>query len=115
MTTESVEQPVVPEPTKRERLFDHHREMCRQALALMKRKNSDYATSDDPLANFRRHGPYGMLVRIDDKLCRLDTLVKTGKLEVAEETGQDALIDLINYAVLLSYYLEEVRSTKTRA
>ena len=76
----------------------------------MKRKNSDYATSDDPLANFRRHGPYGMVVRMDDKMSRLDTFIKIGKLEVTEESCQDTLDDLLNYAVLLSYYLEEVRS-----
>lgn len=76
-------------------------------------KNRDYGdtANNDPFANFRRHGALGILARIDDKMARLNTYCKTGKLNVADEGVFDTIIDGINYLAILAAYLldEEAR------
>jgi hypothetical protein len=84
-------------------LYNLHTKLCADALTLMRRKNADYATADDPFRNFRMFGALGFLVRMGDKLARLRTFVETGKLE--NESVYDSIIDLINYPVLLAGYI----------
>lgn len=96
-----------PQESPRERLFRRHEAMCTTARKLMKKKNSDYSTEKDPYLNFRRHGAKGFVVRLDDKMCRLNTFVDRGFLEVESESVADALLDTINYSVLLYSYLVE--------
>jgi hypothetical protein len=96
-----------PPPSARERLFALHDAMCKSAKATMRKKNFDYAKEDDPYHNFRRHGLKGFVVRMDDKMCRLDGFVDKGTLSVEDESIQDTLEDLINYAVLFRGWLEE--------
>ena len=94
----------------REDLLTLHEELCKEALDLMKRKNHDYAGNKgiQPFANFERceamgicKTEQGFLVRIVDKLSRLSTFVSCGKLKVENEGYKDAIVDIINYAVLL--------------
>jgi hypothetical protein len=75
----------------------------------MVRKNHDYAghTEKDPFANFRLcesaglcSTAAGILVRLSDKLSRLATFVAKGKLTVSDESVEDTILDVINYAVL---------------
>jgi len=100
----------------KEELFEMHIKMCNDALTLMKKKNADYAGSGDgnPFANFKRAESMGIctteqafLVRIIDKISRLSSYSSNGKLIVEDETVHDTLIDMINYCVLLSAYLED--------
>lgn len=93
--------------TPRERLFAMHQKMSADAYKLLKQKNNDYSSEDDPLLNFRRHGLFGMLVRMDDKLARLGNFSKKGVFSVVTETVYDTLIDIINYAVLFAFWIEE--------
>lgn len=100
----------------REELFKMHIEMCKSALELMKKKNSDYAGSDgnNPFANFTRSEALGIctteqsfLVRMTDKMSRLSSFAAKGKLDVEDESVYDTLVDLINYSVLLAAYLKQ--------
>lgn len=88
----------------RERLFAFHESICREAYELMKRKNADYATEDDPLANFRVGGLYGIATRRSDKVVRdLNLLRKEMRGEaraVEDEPRQKTLLDDINYAII---------------
>lgn len=98
-----------PEESKpespRDILFKLHDEMCKEAKALMRKKNSDYSTEEDPFRNFRMFGTLGFLVRMSDKLARLRTFAERGKFDVSDESCRDSLIDLINYSILLQAYL----------
>lgn len=85
-----------------------HEKMCEEARKLMLKKNHDYtAGSDDPFANFRMSEFVGIdarlsiLVRMLDKIKRLETQIQKGKLKVSNETMKDSIIDIINYTVLL--------------
>jgi hypothetical protein len=96
-----------PELTMRDRLFTLHEEMCKKARGISRKKSMDYSDGSDPYLNFRRHGAYGIVVRMDDKLARLNTFVKRGTFEVNDESLEDTLIDLLNYTILLRGYLLE--------
>ena len=100
----------------REELLKLHEELCHEALNLMIRKNHDYAGHEglQPFANFERceamgicKTEQGFLVRIVDKLSRLSTFVACGKLEVENEGYKDAIVDIINYCVLLYGYTSQ--------
>jgi hypothetical protein len=88
----------------REQLYALHRVTCNHALALMEKKNQDYAVESDPYRNFRTFGRMGILVRISDKLARLRTFEERGTLSVETESVEDTVRDIINYAVLYLGY-----------
>jgi hypothetical protein len=83
-------------------LYLMHETLSREALNLMRTKNADYAAAEDPFKNFRRHGLLGIVVRLSDKLARLENYVKTGRLVVKDESVRDTVLDLINYSVLFA-------------
>ena len=94
---------------KRKELLQKHKKMTDKARSLMAIKNADYGANSDPFRNFRRHGLAGINVRLSDKLARLDTFVEKGVLQVKDESVQDTLLDLINYAVLFAAYIEDTK------
>jgi hypothetical protein len=69
-------------------------------------KNSDYAGDEDPLFNLRRHGAYGVSVRLDDKISRLAVLDKAQTLPNNESIA-DTEIDTAVYAFLHRVLREE--------
>lgn len=82
-------------------------------------KNHDYANAVDPLANLRKHGEYGIVVRMDDKTSRLESFFGPkgrAKLKVKDEKIEDTCIDLANYALLLIllYRDNQARASRTR-
>lgn len=92
--------PLANANSPRDRLFAFHREFCERALALMVAKNTDYASPDDPLLNFRVGGLVGIAVRKADKAIRDVNLTKRGDSAVKTESIEDTLLDEINYCVL---------------
>ena len=100
--------------SKRQKLFDHHAALAEKALAIMVQKNNDYAFGDDPYANFRKGEIFGLcsteagiLLRVTDKISRLATFVKDGKLMVEGEGYEDAVLDVMNYMVLFYAYQQD--------
>ena len=100
----------------RSELLKIHEDVCHASRELMKKKNHDYAGSEgnEPFANFTRSEAMGIctteqgfLVRVCDKLSRLSTFVNAGELKVDNESYEDAIVDIINYMVLLSGYLKD--------
>lgn len=90
--------------TARERLFAFHESICREAFELMKRKNADYASEEDPLMNFRAGGVLGIVIRKGDKAIRDINLTRRlgdPKATMAvDENLRDTRLDEINYAIL---------------
>lgn len=80
-------------------------------LELIKLKNNDYGGPVDPFKNFHLSEMIGVpieraiLVRISDKLARISNILDI-KASVKNETIEDTLLDLINYAAILKAYLE---------
>lgn len=97
---------------KRAELLRRHKQLSAKALSLMKVKNQDYGANEDPFRNFRRHGLYGITVRLSDKLARLDNFIERGKFSVKDESLIDSCLDIINYAVLFAAMNEDLSCRK---
>ena len=64
-------------------------------------KGSDYSGEVDTLDNLRDFGWWGVVVRIGDKYKRLKRATMSPKLKVPDESVEDTMKDLINYALFL--------------
>ena len=73
----------------------------KEAFDLFLQKNTDYG---DAFANY---GPIGVLVRIGDKIQRLQHISNTDITLVKAESLRDTLIDLHNYAAMAIMLLDE--------
>ena len=72
-----------------------------EALELFKKKNADYGDS------FATYGPIGVLVRMGDKISRLQNITNRGIALVDDEALRDTLIDLHNYSAMAVMLLDE--------
>jgi len=72
-----------------------------EAKTLFMRKNTDYG---DAFANY---GPVGVLVRMGDKLARLQSITTSGITLVDDEKMRDTLIDLHNYSAMAIMLMDE--------
>lgn len=82
------------------------------------RKQADYGTDQDPFANVRATADWGIpawqgaLIRLNDKVVRLKSLARSGKLY--NESAEDSMRDIAVYAVIaLTLWEEEQKSGKT--
>lgn len=99
----------------KDELFALHEETCQKCLGIMVKKNHDYSGGDasSPFANFKDSevfgipGELGILLRVLDKLKRLQAFINTGELKVTAEGWEDACEDVINYMILLKGMLKE--------
>jgi hypothetical protein len=72
-----------------------------EGLELFKKKNKDYG---DAFANY---GPIGVIVRMGDKIQRLNSITKNGITMVNNENLRDTLIDLHNYSAMAILLMDE--------
>tara|TARA_B100000575_G_scaffold38734_1_gene26436 strand:- start:16397 stop:16663 length:267 start_codon:yes stop_codon:yes gene_type:complete len=72
-----------------------------EGLELFKRKNHDYGDA------FTTYGPVGVLVRIGDKIQRLNSIDKNKISLVNNESLRDTLMDLHNYSAMAIMLLDE--------
>ena len=79
-------------------------------------KDNDYSATGLPMGNLRKCEDAGIdawrgcLVRIGDKMSRLENFLKEKEYLVISEKAEDTVIDLANYAILMSCLLEEIKS-----
>ena len=73
----------------------------REGLELFKKKNADYG---DAFANY---GAIGVLVRMGDKIQRLQNVTEKTISLVDDEKIRDTLIDLHNYSAMAIMLLDE--------
>jgi len=86
-------------------LQESYRELQTTSKNIFIKKNNDYGDA------FATYGLVGVLVRMGDKVHRLETLQHTHRL-VDTESIQDTLIDLYNYTVLAMMLLIETSMDK---
>lgn len=75
-------------------------------------KRQDYGqTTTETFAKF---GPVSLLVRMHDKLGRLDNLLMSDRISCVDERVEDTLLDLANYAIItvIELYKEESQKVK---
>jgi alpha-glucuronidase len=73
-----------------------HEQICNELNSIYEKKNNDYG---DSFAIVRKKVDNAILVRLWDKLLRLDTLM-SGKEQRVNESIDDTLLDLANYAIM---------------
>ena len=86
-------------------------EYTREMAETFARKRADYGQTTTE--TFEKFGPISMLVRMHDKLGRLDNLFGTGK-EPYNESVIDTLIDLANYSLITILELQKQRAKAVR-
>lgn len=78
--------------------YDIHRELCAGMHETYISKNADYG---DSFARVRREeGAATILVRLKDKLYRLETLLHGNSQQVKDESIDDTFLDLANYCIM---------------
>lgn len=73
-------------------------DITKKMLDTYKKKNSDYGNA---FTTIRSKYPESILIRLNDKLLRLEQLMKPGyEAKVEDERLEDSLLDLANYSVM---------------
>lgn len=86
-------------------------ELVQEIAALHDLKQEDYGAGDDPFANVRSSAAWGVpgwvgtLIRLNDKVVRLQSFVRKGKL--ANESAEDSMRDIAVYALIALVLYEE--------
>lgn len=79
------------------------------------KKQADYGSDTDPFANVRSTSAWGLpawmgaFIRLNDKVVRLQSLAKTGKLY--NESAEDSMRDIAVYAIIGLVLWEEERAS----
>ena len=77
-----------------------------ELLSIFEKKNADYGNSFEE--SLEKHGIIAAIVRMEDKMGRLNSLTKPGsKQKVSDESLLDTLKDLSNYALMTAVWLED--------
>ena len=74
------------------------KEIVDQMFDLYQRKNADYG--DSFAKSFKKFGMQSALMRLTDKYNRLETLTEKQDQKVKDESIEDTLLDIANYAIL---------------
>jgi hypothetical protein len=88
-----------------------HKEICDSLTPLYVRKNTDY--QDSFAKGIEKRGPSSALDRMGDKLNRAEALLSGATQQVSDESVDDTLIDLANYAIMLLVELRIKRLEKS--
>lgn len=76
---------------------DIHKQLCDGLNELYAAKNHDYG---DSFSDLRKKFPDSILIRLYDKLNRLETLMSGKQAKVKDESITDTLRDIANYALM---------------
>lgn len=74
-----------------------HWTICQKLFETYKAKNADYGYS---FAQVREKYPNAILIRLNDKLNRLETLMNGAEQHVNDESIEDTLLDGANYCIM---------------
>lgn len=83
------------------------RQIQNEGLTLFKKKNQDYGDA------FATYGPIGVLVRMGDKISRLQSITRSGINLVDDESLRDTLLDLHNYSAMAIMLLDDKLEVKS--
>jgi len=96
---------------KRDELIKLQENTFGRCQLILKAKNADYCHGDDPYKNFRSSQIFGIspihgiLMRVMDKIERINTFASKGSLDVQNESFEDSCEDIINYMVLIKGFV----------
>jgi hypothetical protein len=85
-------------------MTDRFKQITNEMVNLYERKNSDYGNSIHD--TFKKYGAVAYLVRMEDKINRVRSLIQNDNQKVEDEKIHDSLVDLANYSILMLLELE---------
>lgn len=90
------------------------KEYVDRMTSIFAEKRADYGPSTEE--TFRKFGPVSFLVRMHDKLNRLDNLFVKGDTDrkVRDESVRDTLMDLANYCIIALVELDKAEQEKRK-
>lgn len=74
-----------------------HRQICESLNKTYIRKNTDYG---DSYGQLRKKYPDSILIRLFDKFSRLERLISGHEAQIKDESIEDTLLDMANYALM---------------
>ncbi len=92
------------QPTEAELKAEMFEKITENMLSIYNRKNKDYG--DAFSESFREFGPTSAVIRIGDKYRRFKNLILKQYDPEVEESIEDTLIDMANYAIMTVIELE---------
>ena len=98
---------------KRHPMSERLHQVLQELGELHDRKQADYGRANDPFANIRASSEWGLepwvgaMVRLTDKVRRLQSLLKNGKLQ--NESAQDSFKDIAVYSIIALVLFEEAQ------
>lgn len=81
-----------------------HKNICNYLTETYESKNEDYGDSFSK--QFQEYGLISSAIRLEDKLSRFKNLIKN-EAQVKDESIEDTLLDMANYAILTVMELRE--------
>ena len=84
--------------------IEKHKEICGKLNTLYEAKNKDYGDSFGK--SYKEYGLTMSCIRLEDKLNRLKSLNSNKSIKVKDESIEDTLMDLANYAIMTLIELE---------
>jgi NTP pyrophosphatase (non-canonical NTP hydrolase) len=100
-------------PNMEEKRMDkvkQHNEICKELNSIYEAKNKDYGDSFGK--GFKLYGMPMPLIRLDDKLNRLKSLTNSKEQCVKNESIEDTLLGLANYAIMTVIELRKKEESK---
>lgn len=94
-------------PTQKNEYKDYFNNILNEMKEVHERKNADYGNNFHK--RYERWGFLTALLRLSDKMERLENIYEKGEIQVKDESVEDTLLDLANYAVMT---LVELRNEK---
>lgn len=77
--------------------YERHSSICSKLNDIYVRKNKDYG---DSFAIVRKNISNSVLVRLWDKLLRLNNLMQNNNSHLVDESIEDTLMDMANYCIM---------------
>ena len=77
---------------------DYFNDILEDMKTVHERKNADYGNNFHK--RYERWGFLTALLRLSDKMERLENIYEKGEIQVKDESVEDTLLDLANYAVM---------------
>ena len=84
--------------------IEKHKEICNRLNSLYEAKNENYWDSFGK--SYKEYGLTMSCIRLEDKLHRLKSLNFSRSIKVKDESIEDTLMDLANYAIMTLIELE---------
>lgn len=82
-----------------------HKKLCEELHTTFIKKNRDYGNSFEK--SLIKRGLIAGLIRVEDKLSRLDSLLSGNKQLVNDESLMDTCLDAANYLIMMAMKLKQ--------